>query len=117
MGLLYGNYGGRSDGFQPGGASYETGFCPHGVSYDVFEKATEADLSPMRIHEDTIAFMFESSLMLPLTEYATKRSGVLHEHEPQMWDGLRAQFVDRHLNEVNAELSKVGAEKVKLKAT
>lgn len=30
MGLLYGNYGGRSDGFQPGGASYETGFCPHG---------------------------------------------------------------------------------------
>jgi homogentisate 1,2-dioxygenase len=30
MGLLYGVYGGRSDGFQPGGASYETGFCPHG---------------------------------------------------------------------------------------
>lgn len=30
MGLLYGLYGGRSDGFQPGGASYETGFCPHG---------------------------------------------------------------------------------------
>ena len=24
------------------------------------------------------AFMFESSLMLPLTDYATKRSGVLH---------------------------------------
>jgi len=32
MGLLYGEYGGRSDGFQPGGASYETGFCPHGGS-------------------------------------------------------------------------------------
>ena len=30
MGLLCGAYGGRSDGFQPGGASYETGFCPHG---------------------------------------------------------------------------------------
>ena len=30
MGLLYGEYGGRSDGFEPGGASYETGFCPHG---------------------------------------------------------------------------------------
>ena len=30
-GLLYGNYGGgRGDGFEPGGASYETGFCPHG---------------------------------------------------------------------------------------
>lgn len=32
-----------------------------------------------------------------------------------MWDGLRAQFVDRHLDEVNAELSKVGAEEVKVK--
>ena len=73
MGLLYGEYGGRSDGFQPGGASYETGFCPHGgrsglfetffvgvltgsrsVSYEEFKKATEADLKPMRIHEGTI---------------------------------------------------------------
>ena len=36
MGLLYGNYGGRSDGFQPGGASYETGFCPHGGRHNVF---------------------------------------------------------------------------------
>jgi len=34
-----------------------------------------------------------------------------------MWDGLRAQFVDRHLDEVNAELSKVGAEEVKVKVT
>lgn len=49
MGLIYGPYGGRSDGFQPGkkavvlhcqnllngssligGASFENGFCPHG---------------------------------------------------------------------------------------
>lgn len=30
MGLIYGSYGGRSDGFQPGGASFENGFCPHG---------------------------------------------------------------------------------------
>ena len=55
MGLLYGVYGGRSDGFQPGwldfrnrsydtdfffhsigGASYETGFCPHGGKLSSF---------------------------------------------------------------------------------
>lgn len=30
MGLIYGVYGGRSDGFSPGGFSYEAGFCPHG---------------------------------------------------------------------------------------
>ncbi|KAH9170650.1 homogentisate 1,2-dioxygenase [Lactarius sanguifluus] len=116
MGLLYGVYGGRSDGFQPGGASYETGFCPHGVSYEEFKRASEADLKPMRVHEGTIAFMFESSLMLPLTDYAIKRSGVLHEHEPQMWDGLGAQFMD-HLGEINAELRKTGVQEIKAKKT
>jgi len=116
MGLLYGVYGGRSDGFQPGGASYETGFCPHGVSYEDFKQASEADLKPMRVHEGTIAFMFESSLMLPLTDYAIKRSGVLHEHEPQMWDGLGAQFMD-HLGEVNAELRKAGRQEIHAKKT
>ena len=59
MGLIYGVYGGRSDGFQPGlalgflnqsyenwhlfflslgGASYETGFCPHGGKLSSFRK-------------------------------------------------------------------------------
>jgi len=107
MGLLYGTYGGRSDGFQPGGASYETGFCPHGVSYDEFKKATEAELKPMRVHEGTIAFMFETSMMLMLTDYAMNRSGKLHEHEPKMWDNLKAQFLN-HLPEINADLKAAG---------
>lgn len=54
MGLLYGVYGGRSDAFMPGSCSYETGFCPHGVSYDEFKQATESELKPMRVHENTI---------------------------------------------------------------
>ncbi|KAJ6483829.1 homogentisate 1,2-dioxygenase [Mycena vitilis] len=107
MGLLYGNYGGRSYGFQPGGASYETGFCPHGVSYDEFKKASEADLKPMRIHEGTIAFMFESSMMFTMTDFAMKGSGKLHEHEPKMWDNLKGQFIN-HLDEVNADLRAAG---------
>jgi homogentisate 1,2-dioxygenase len=68
------------------------------VSYDVFKMASEAELGPMRVHEDTIgeyhyvtsflssdlmvlwclAFMFESSMMFTLTDYAMKRSGKLH---------------------------------------
>ncbi|KAJ7895094.1 homogentisate 1,2-dioxygenase [Mycena leptocephala] len=107
MGLLYGIYGGRSDGFQPGGASYETGFCPHGVSYDEFKKASEADLQPMRVHEGTIAFMFESSMMFTMTDFAMKGSGKLHEHEPKMWDNLKAQFIN-HLDQVNADLKAAG---------
>ena len=54
MGLLYGVYGGRSDEFETGSCSFETGFCPHGVSYDEFKFATEMDLKPMRVHEGTI---------------------------------------------------------------
>lgn len=54
MGLIYGTYGGRSDEFQPGSCSYETGFCSHGVSYDEFKGATEAQLGPMRVHEGTL---------------------------------------------------------------
>ncbi|KAG6849286.1 hypothetical protein H0H93_009767 [Arthromyces matolae] len=82
MGLLYGEYGGRSDSFQPGGASYETGFCPHGVAYDEFKAASEAELKPTRVHEGTIAFMFETSMMLTITDYAMCRSGKLHESGP-----------------------------------
>ncbi|EEB92746.1 hypothetical protein MPER_08700 [Moniliophthora perniciosa FA553] len=107
MGLIYGVYGGRSDGFEPGGASYETGFCPHGVSYEEFKKATEAELAPMRIHEGTIAFMFESSMMFTITDYAMKRSGKLHVHEPKMWDDLKGQFMN-HIEQINKDLAAVG---------
>ncbi|KII89653.1 hypothetical protein PLICRDRAFT_39775 [Plicaturopsis crispa FD-325 SS-3] len=111
MGLIYGVYGGRSDGFEPGGASYETGFCPHGVSYDEFKAASEAPLAPMRVHEGTMAFMFESSMMFTMTDFAMKRSGKLHEHEPKMWDNLKAQFLN-HLDEVNADLQAAGLPKL-----
>ncbi|KAL0063451.1 hypothetical protein AAF712_009655 [Marasmius tenuissimus] len=107
MGLIYGVYGGRSDGFEPGGASYETGFCPHGVSYEEFKKATEAELGPMRIHEDTIAFMFESSMSFTITDYAMSRSGKLHVHEPKMWDDLKGQFMN-HIDQVNKDLQAAG---------
>jgi homogentisate 1,2-dioxygenase len=116
MGLLYGQYGGRSDGFAPGGASYETGFCPHGVSYETFKMATEAELGPMRVHESTIAFMFESSMMFTVTDYAMTRSGKLHEHEPKMWDNLKGQFMN-HLDQVNADLKAAGLPNLGEKST
>lgn len=35
MGLIYGEYGGRSDEFKPGSVSFECGMVPHGVAYEV----------------------------------------------------------------------------------
>ncbi|GAW08883.1 homogentisate -dioxygenase [Lentinula edodes] len=107
MGMIYGEYGGRSDGFRPGGASFETGFCPHGVSYEEFQKATEAELRPTKVHENTLVFMFESSMMWTISDWAMKRSGKLHEHEPKMWDNLKGQFMN-HLEEVEEDLRKAG---------
>ncbi|KAJ2926805.1 hypothetical protein H1R20_g10263, partial [Candolleomyces eurysporus] len=107
MGLLYGEYGGRSDGFLPGGASFENGFTPHGVSYEEWLKGTQTELAPQRVHEGTVAFMFESSMMLTITDWAMKRSGKLHVHEPKMWDGLKGNFMN-HIDEINADLKARG---------
>ena len=80
---------------------------PRSVSYDEFKKATEAELPPMRIHEGTLgasakisdsadpslltsmltyvfllAFMFESSMQVTITDYAMERTGELHGERP-----------------------------------
>ena len=118
------------------------------VSYETFKNASEADLAPMRISEGTIgklfysiflqklqfklavAFMFESSMMFTITDYAMNRSGKLHGwliyfsdwwlwstertafslspvHEPKMWDDLKGQFMN-HIPEINADLKAAG---------
>ncbi|MCJ1306175.1 hypothetical protein MMC08_008993 [Hypocenomyce scalaris] len=98
MGLLYGDYGGRSDEFQPGGASYECG------TYEQFKEATETAPPVMQISKGAIAVMFESSRPFTITEYAWK-SDKLHEHEPKMWDDLIDNF-SQHADEVKALLEK-----------
>jgi homogentisate 1,2-dioxygenase len=91
MGLLYGEYGGRSDEFQPGGASYECGMVPHGVAYQEFKTASANEVPQMRIFEGSIAIMFESSRPFTISEYAWK-SDKMHEHDPKMWDDLTDNF-------------------------
>lgn len=57
MGLIYGEYAGRSDEFQPGGISFECGFVPHGVAYEEFKAASAAPPPEMQISKGAIAFM------------------------------------------------------------
>ncbi|GAA6034418.1 hypothetical protein JCM8097_002716 [Rhodosporidiobolus ruineniae] len=108
MGLIKGDYGGRSDDFQPGGMSYECGFTPHGVDYEVFDAASNMEQAGAQwISDGCYAFMFESSRQFTLTDYAVNRSGVIHYHEPAMWQPLVSSFVER-LDEVNAHLAQYG---------
>jgi Homogentisate 1,2-dioxygenase len=121
MGLIYGDYGGRSDAFKPGSVSFESGsMChpaasrtllmlisivvPHGVAYEEFKAATENVPPVMQISESSIAFMFESSRPFTITDYAWN-SEKRHEHEPKMWDNLVDNF-SKHAKEVEEILAK-----------
>ncbi|ANB11224.1 homogentisate 1,2-dioxygenase [Sugiyamaella lignohabitans] len=98
MGLIYGDYGGRSDSFQPGSVSYETGMTPHGVAYPEFKAASENPPPTQQISLGSMAFMFESSRPFTITDYAWK-SDKIHFHETGMWDDLVNNFT-LHLEEV-----------------
>ncbi|POR33568.1 Homogentisate 1,2-dioxygenase [Tolypocladium paradoxum] len=91
MGLIYGEYGGRSDSFQPGSVSFECGMVPHGVAYEEFSAATAQAPPEMQISKGSIAFMFESSRPFTITDWAWE-SNKKHEHEPKMWDNLVDNF-------------------------
>lgn len=121
MGLIYGEYGGRSDAFKPGSVSFECGsmfsplsfldlepntvvVVPHGVAYEEFKAASENPPPVMQISEASIAFMFESSRPFTITDYAWN-SDKKHEHEPKMWDSLVDNF-SKHAKEVQEILSK-----------
>ncbi|KAE8388687.1 Homogentisate 1,2-dioxygenase [Aspergillus alliaceus] len=104
MGLIYGEYGGRSDAFKPGSISFECGMVPHGVAYEEFKAASEAPPPEIRISEASVAFMFESSRAFTITDYAWN-SEKRHEHEPAMWDDLVDNF-SMHKDEVEELLAK-----------
>lgn len=110
MGLLYGNYPGRSEAFKPGSASYECGMVPHGVDYEEFKDATEQEQPVRKISEGSIAIMFESSRPFTITEYAwtTEKR---HEHNPDMWENLVDNF-SRHQDEVYALMKGAKSNKV-----
>jgi homogentisate 1,2-dioxygenase len=59
MGLIYGAYDAKPQGFAPGGFSLHNTMLPHGPDRDAFAAAPNADLAPKRL-ESTMAIMFET---------------------------------------------------------
>lgn len=75
MGLIMGNYdakGAGKGGFQPAGASLHNTMSGHGPDMQTFEKASTMDLPPQKVGEGSMAFMFESCLMVGVTEWGLK---------------------------------------------
>jgi homogentisate 1,2-dioxygenase len=71
MGLIYGQYDAKPQGFVPGGFSLHNTMLPHGPDVDAFEAASQADLKPVKLAH-TLAFMFETRFLQRVTRYAAE---------------------------------------------
>ncbi|RSU57785.1 homogentisate 1,2-dioxygenase [Sphingobium yanoikuyae] len=87
MGLIHGEYDAKAGGFAPGGASLHNGMAGHGPDRASYDKAIAADLAPQRI-ADTMAFMFESRMVLRPTRWAME-SPLLQPDYDECWSGFR----------------------------
>lgn len=96
MGLIHGEYDAKSagkGGFQPAGASLHNTMSGHGPDREAFEKARNADLKPMKVGEGSMAFMFESCLMIGVTEWGLKTCKKVQEtYNKESWLPLQVHF-------------------------
>jgi homogentisate 1,2-dioxygenase len=90
MGLIKGQYDAKEEGFVPGGMSLHNMMLPHGPDAMGFEKATRAELKPVKLDE-TMAFMFETRFPQHLTRYAAETE-TRQDDYLDCWSGLRKRF-------------------------
>jgi len=90
MGLVYGEYDAKPQGFRPGGASLHNCMVPHGPDEEAFEKASSAPLAPHKL-DNTLAFMFESRLRFVPSRFAME-GGALDAAYATCWAGLKDKF-------------------------
>ena len=90
MGLIFGEYDAKAEGFLPGGASLHNCMSGHGPDAETYERASTAELKPQYL-DDTLAFMFETQLVLRPTRYALESRILQHEYF-ECWQGLKKHF-------------------------
>lgn len=96
MGLIRGGYDakkGGAGGFAPGGASLHNVMSGHGPDGESYEAARGADLRPARVGAGSCAFMFESCLMVGVTDWGLRKcSKVQSEYSEHSWGGLKVHW-------------------------
>ncbi len=90
MGLVFGQYDAKAEGFVPGGASLHNCMSGHGPDAETYERATNAELKPVRL-ENTLAFMFETRFTIQATRHAME-SPTLQRNYFECWQGLNRRF-------------------------
>jgi homogentisate 1,2-dioxygenase len=92
MGLIFGEYDAKAEGFLPGGASLHNCMSGHGPDAETWEKASAAELKPVKL-DNTLAFMFETGLPVRPTRFALETKILQHEYF-ECWQGLKKHFKD-----------------------
>jgi homogentisate 1,2-dioxygenase len=90
MGLIYGVYDAKPEGFTPGGMSLHNCMLPHGPDKSAYEQATRGELRPVKI-SNSLAFMFETRFPQHLTRYAAELT-TLQADYAECWTGLEKHF-------------------------
>jgi len=73
MGLIYGAYDAKAEGFAPGGLSLHNLMSGHGPDLESWQKASGAELKPAKI-DGTMAFMIETCWPYRPTRFALDRA-------------------------------------------
>ncbi len=90
MGLIYGQYDAKPQGFVPGGFSLHNCMLPHGPDAEAFYKASTAELKPHKL-ENTMAFMLETRLPQHVTRYAMELAELQKDYV-DCWSGIARNF-------------------------
>lgn len=90
MGLVRGEYVGKTEGFVPGSASLHNSMTGHGPDAGAFERGRTGELTPQFL-DNTMAFMFETQMVIRVTKFALEtdlRERDYHTH----WLQLKKHF-------------------------
>jgi homogentisate 1,2-dioxygenase len=90
MGLVYGVYDAKPEGFVPGGISLHNCMLPHGPDKAAYDHATKVELKPVKL-TNTLAFMFETRFPQHITRFAAELE-TLQEDYAQCWTPLEKNF-------------------------
>lgn len=90
MGLVFGQYDAKAEGFVPGGASLHNCMSGHGPDAETWARATAAKLAPL-YQANTLAFMFETQFVVRPTRFAMETCILQHEYF-ECWQGLKNNF-------------------------
>lgn len=90
MGLIFGVYDAKAEGFLPGGLSLHARMSAHGPDAPTTERAMAAELVPHKI-DNTLAFMFETCEVLRPTLFAMQSPALQRDYD-SCWQGLPKLF-------------------------